>query len=249
QKLATPTNPGQRLNARVAQAFATPPASMRDVAELYGKLFNEAHKASRAAEENAKKTKSAAPKGLADPALEELRQVLYAADAPPTVPALRINEIEPFFDEPTREALSRLQMKVDQWHLESPDTPPHALVLRDTTAVREPRVFIRGNPKTKGDEVPRRFLEVLAGDRRRPFGQGSGRRELVRAITSPDNPLTARVLVNRVWLHHFGAGLVRTPSDFGLRSEPPSHPELLDYLAWRFMADGWSIKRLHRLIV
>src|SRR5207247_1426896 len=79
--------------------------------------------------------------------------------------------------------------------------------------------------------------------------QGSGRLELARAIASPENPLTARVIVNRIWLHHFGAGLVRTPSDFGLRSDPPTHPELLDWLARRFIADGWSFKKCHRLIL
>ena len=73
--------------------------------------------------------------------------------------------------------------------------------------------------------------------------------ELAERIAAPDNPLTARVIVNRVWLHHFGEGLVRTPSDFGMRSEPPTHPELLDYLASQFVKDGWSLKRLHRLIM
>jgi hypothetical protein len=97
--------------------------------------------------------------------------------------------------------------------------------------------------------VPRQFLEVLSGLNRQPFQNGSGRLELARAIASPDNPLTARVMVNRIWMHHFGVGLVKTPSDFGLRSEPPSHPELLDYLARRFIDDGWSIKNLHRLIM
>ncbi len=77
----------------------------------------------------------------------------------------------------------------------------------------------------------------------------SGRLELARAVADRDNPLTARVLVNRVWLEHFGQPLVATPSDFGLRSEPPSHPALLDYLAWQFMEHGWSIKWLHRQIV
>jgi hypothetical protein len=97
--------------------------------------------------------------------------------------------------------------------------------------------------------VPRQFLEVLAGEKRQPFQQGSGRLELARAIASKDNPLTARVLVNRLWLHHFGAGLVTTPSDFGVRSDPPSHPELLDYLARRFVDDGWSVKKMHRLML
>src|SRR5262249_26240202 len=90
---------------------------------------------------------------------------------------------------------------------------------------------------------------VLAGDKRQPFKKGSGRLEMAQAIVHKDNPLTARVLVNRLWLHHFGAGLVTTPSDFGLRSDPPSHPELLDYLAKHFVEEGWSIKKRHRLIL
>jgi hypothetical protein len=118
------------------------------------------------------------------------------------------------------------------------------MALRDAERPYHPRVFIRGNPSNPGPEVPRQFLEVLAGERRKPFEHGSGRLELARAIANRDNPLTARVLVNRVWLRLFGSGLVRTPSDFGLRSEPPSHPELLDYLAARFMQEGWSVKRL-----
>jgi hypothetical protein len=90
---------------------------------------------------------------------------------------------------------------------------------------------------------------VIAGPDRKPFSSGSGRLELANAIASTENPLTARVIVNRVWTWHFGRGLVTTTSDFGMRSDPPSHPELLDWLAARFVADGWSIKKLHRLIV
>jgi hypothetical protein len=91
-------------------------------------------------------------------------------------------------------------------------------------------------------------VEVL-DPQRQPFRQGSGRVELARAIVDPANPLTARVIVNRVWMHHFGQGLVDTPGDFGLRSNPPSHPELLDYLAATFMERGWSLKDLHRRIM
>ena len=90
---------------------------------------------------------------------------------------------------------------------------------------------------------------MLAGENRQPFGSGSGRLDLARAIASRDNPLTARVIVNRVWLHYFENPLVRTPSDFGLRSEPPSHPELLDYLATELAANGGHLKPLHRQIV
>jgi hypothetical protein len=147
-----------------------------------------------------------------------------------------------------RDELTALQKKVDAWQATSPSAPPRAMVLVDAQPMT-PHVFVRGNPSNPGPVVPRQFLNVLSNGRRQPFKEGSGRLELARAIASKDNPLTARVLVNRLWLHHFGAGLVNTASDFGLRSELPSHPELLDYLAWRFMEDGWSIKKMHRLIM
>ena len=107
----------------------------------------------------------------------------------------------------------------------------------------------RGNPAIKGREVPRQFLSAVAGPARQPFQHGSGRLELARAIASRDNPLTARVYVNRVWLHHFGEGLVGTPGDFGVRTEAPLHRDLLDYLAASFLENGWSTKKLHRLIL
>ena len=126
---------------------------------------------------------------------------------------------------------------------------PRAMVMHDAPKPVDPHVFLRGNPGRPGKPVPRRFLKVLSGAQRKPFQKGSGRLELAQAIVDPRNPLTARVLVNRVWHWHFGAGLVTTPSDFGLRSDPPSHPELLDDLARSFIDSGWSIKSLHRRIM
>jgi hypothetical protein len=123
------------------------------------------------------------------------------------------------------------------------------MVLLDAPQPLNPRVLVRGNPGRPGKPVPRQFLRIVAGDERKPFAHGSGRLELAQAIVRSDNPLTARVMVNRVWMHHFGEGLVPTSSDFGVRSQPPSHPELLDWLASNLMEEGWSIKKLHRLIV
>ena len=110
-------------------------------------------------------------------------------------------------------------------------------------------VFLRGNPETKGEIVPRRFLRVLSEGEPKPFTQGTGRLELAESIVSPDNPLTARVIVNRVWSMFFGRGLVTTPSNFGLLGTKPSHPALLDDLAVRFMENGWSMKRIIREMV
>lgn len=111
------------------------------------------------------------------------------------------------------------------------------------------RIQQRGEPEKLGDEVPRRFLEILGGDVLPMNSSGSGRLELANWLTRPTNPLTARVFVNRVWQWHFGQGLVPTSSDFGTRGEAPSHPELLDWLTSQFVASGWKVKALHRLIL
>tara|TARA_R110002072_G_scaffold145460_1_gene291947 strand:+ start:94334 stop:97048 length:2715 start_codon:yes stop_codon:yes gene_type:complete len=109
---------------------------------------------------------------------------------------------------------------------------------------------IRGEPKKPGEVVPRGFVELLGGQSLSDDeAKQSGRRQLADWLTDRRNPLTARVMVNRIWQFHFGSGLVPTPSDFGHRGQPPSHPELLDWLATRFLKDGWSIKSMHRLIM
>ncbi len=124
---------------------------------------------------------------------------------------------------------------------------PFAHSLKDGKPI-DLAVHRRGNHKDLGDVVPRGFLEVLSREGDRRFTTGSGRLELARAIASPENPLTARVFVNRVWQQMFGRGLVGTPSNFGLLGERPTHPELLDHLAARFIASGWSVKTLIREI-
>ncbi len=111
------------------------------------------------------------------------------------------------------------------------------------------RVHLRGNTQTLGDEVPRHFLTVLDGDKLMAADGHSGRLELAQWLTRPDHVLTGRVEVNRLWQEHFGAGLSRTPENFGLLGERPSHPELLDWLACTFVEKGWSIKQMHRLIM
>jgi hypothetical protein len=111
------------------------------------------------------------------------------------------------------------------------------------------RVHKKGDPKLLGDEVPRGWLRVLGGQRIPPAEKGSGRLELAQWLTDANNPLFARVMVNRIWQGHFGQGIVATPNDFGARGEKPTHPELLDFLARRFAEGGWSVKAMHRLIV
>ncbi len=229
------------LNVLVAQEFATnPPASLKEVADRYGTLFMEVDKRWQES-----LTNQPSP-ALSDPAQEQLRQVLYAADAPANLP---VAEFDRLYDVPTSQKLRALQRKIQELDGTHPGAPPRAMALVDRPKPHNTRVFLRGSSDQPGPEAPRQFLEVLSGPQRRPFEKGSGRLELAEAIADPRNPLTARVLVNRVWLQHFGAGLVHTPSDFGLRSEPPTHPQLLDYLAARFVQEGWSIKKLQRLIM
>jgi hypothetical protein len=230
------------LNSLVVRAVAgEPPTSLKDVAERYGKLLGDVDKRWQERLQS-----DASSQALPDGEEEALRQVLYGKDSPGNLPAELIRQLFSVTVTMQLEPLGAELARLDASH---PGAPARAMALVDSPQPKNSRVFIRGNPNRLGEEVPRQFLAILAGDKRKPFTHGSGRLELARAIASRENPLTARVMVNRVWLRHFGAGLVTTPDDFGLRSDPPSHPELLDYLAWRFMQDDWSLKKLHRLVM
>lgn len=111
------------------------------------------------------------------------------------------------------------------------------------------KLQLRGDPKRLGDEVPRHFPAILGGNELPQDAATSGRLQLAKWITDPKNPLTARVMVNRIWQFHFGRGIVQTPNDFGARGQAPTHPELLDFLAYRFVESGWSVKAMHKLIL
>ncbi len=185
---------------------------------------------------------------------------------------------EQFYETRVCETLWKLQGEVDRWIIQNKTAPNFATVLADRSAIREPHIFRRGNPLMIAERVPRQFLSVLcepstpssntttqsnaaAANRmvstqgrsqrleRTPFQQGSGRKELAEAIADPRNPLTARVWVNRLWQRLFGQGLVSTPSDFGLRANAPSHPELLDHLAIELVEHEYSTKHIIRQIV
>ena len=163
--------------------------------------------------------------------------------------ANRQSQLEGKFAREDKNTLRDLRTKVDKYIADSPSAPDRALVLHDRKPPAPSVIFVRGNPSNRGDKVEPRFLSAIAGDEAAPFATGSGRLEMAKAIIAADNPLTARVIVNRVWAWHFGEGLVTTPSDFGHQGEPPSHPALLDWLATWFMDNGWSLKKLHRLIL
>lgn len=238
------------LNPRVREAFAgSAPASMSEVIERYVRLLQRAESGWTNLIAARHASGAAPPAGLPDPADEQLRAFLYGPEAPPDVPGtMDWGFISLLPDRASQGIFQSLITSLEQWMMHGPGAPPRAMVLGEAVTPYEPRIFLRGNPNRPGPQVPRRFFGAFSGGRA-PFQHGSGRLELAEAIVDPANPLTARVLVNRVWAHHFGAGLVATPSDFGTRSDPPSNPGLLDYLAEGLIRHGWSLKWLHREIL
>lgn len=221
------------LHPKVVEAFTqAPPQTMLDVADTYGALIATALKTN--------------DQGIVD--------LVFGKSSP--VPPRDRDEIREdlhrFLNEKqlvNRSDGEKAGKLLGEVHVtDATGTVDRAMTVKTKPRLDTPHVFIRGDMKQPGDAVPRRFLQVLSSVDDRHY-KDDGRLQLAQAIASPKNPLTARVLVNRVWQHHFGTGLVPTPDDFGVRSEGPSHPELLDHLALWFMAHGWSIKELHRYIL
>jgi hypothetical protein len=162
--------------------------------------------------------------------------------------ALPDKDSEKLFTKAAQAKMAVLKEELAQIKKSGPPEPPFACGVAEGQIIDQP-VFIRGNPEAKGEIVPKRFPLVLVGDGQPPITHGSGRLELANWLAEPGNPLPARVMVNRIWQWHMGEGLVRTPSNFGMAGERPTHPELLDYLAHQFVAQGWSVKAMHRLIM
>jgi hypothetical protein len=182
---------------------------------------------------------------FADPEEERWRAVMRGPQSPVDVP---VEEFELIFTEGDSNNTRSIHVRYGAMLAQAAydGAAPRAMAVEDVPDAKPVHVFLRGNPNNPGPLAPPHFLSCLGGGE---FSEDSARLDLARSIADPGNPLTARVMVNRLWMHHFGWGLVRTPSDFGMRGEPPTHPELLDFLAVRFMQSGWSIKNLHRMIV
>jgi hypothetical protein len=180
-----------------------------------------------------------------DPKKRTTAQKKLAADAEPLLRVTWDDVLEALT--PTdRERRAGLRARIHELELQSPPPPAEAWAVEDSTPVPPTHVLKRGDPHRKGAAVAPAFPQLFAV----PAEAGAADRlALARWLTRPDHPLTARVMVNRLWQHHFGRGLVATPNDFGVRGEAPTHPELLDWLACEFVAHGWSVKHMQRLIL
>ncbi len=218
-----------RSNAVVAAAFKAAPApqSLSDVAAVYAQVFLE----------------NSGEETLADKPRESIRALIRGSRSPMGVGADRI---EGYFTRTDRTKMTKLDNEIKKLDIESPGAPHRAMVMLDKPNPADQRVMIRGNPGRLGDPAPRAYLEFFGGEK---FSGGSGRLELARKVASRDNPLTARVIVNRVWMQHFGKPLVSQPSDFGVQTPRPAQADVLDYLAAMFMKEGWSLKKLHHRIL
>lgn len=216
-------------NAEVAGAFKNKPApkSFGDVALTYAEVFLRHFDA----------------QPLPEPQKESIRKLMQSGQSPMSV---NMEGIENFFTRKDREHMTKFENEIKALELKSPGAPLRAMAMVDKPRPNDVRVMIRGNPARQGEPAPRAYLSFFGGQQ---FTQGSGRLELARLIASRDNPLTARVIVNRVWTQHFGRPLVSQPSDFGVQTPKPEQAELLDFLAATFMDEGWSLKKLHRRIL
>ncbi len=224
-------------NALVVEAFeeGAPIRSMADVAQRYAEVLEEVDRRWRRAGDGA----------LEDEAAREIHRAMVSPGGPGDI---TLHQSEDFYTLGESTKARELFAKIERVFLSAGAVAPRPMSMVDRGEIVEQRVFVRGDARNLGKRVPRAvpgLLRGLAGE----ITEGSGRRELAQMMVHPENPLTARVIANRVWGWHFGRGLVDTPSDFGVQGSEPSHPELLDYLAAWLRENEWSLKKLHRLIL
>jgi len=243
-----------RWNPRVLDAVTKKkPVSLLEVADAYGELFANVHQQWLAALTGTSLEAKSGSKVIPDEDVKhldvnssinrQLRRHLFS----PNSPTAMTDEIaSTMLNRPIWDNLNSRKGAIHNLHLTSPGSPPRGMTLQEDLQPGEFQIFRRGNPIDRGKPIQPRFLTVLSKPDALPFSAGKRRLGLARAIVDPANPLTRRVIVNWVWQHHFGQGLVRTPDDFGTRGQPPTHPELLDSLATQFLEDSWSLKKLHR---
>ena len=235
------TESGEFLNPFVREAFtSSPPASREAMARLYGRVLSDALDKWKQAGGNASARSKQPP---------EVRQLLWYFSDGNSPGKIEKGDLDRYMTDEEKGTRSSLKSDVDFVRETKPTSFRRAMVMYDRSSPSDAHVFIRGSSGRPGKKVPRQSPLLVAASNRKPVEAGSGRLELANDIASPRNPLTARVIANRVWMHHFGRPLVDTPSDFGIRCEEPLHRPLLDYLAVRLMQSGWSIKSLHREIL
>lgn len=236
----SPKQPNVELLNAIVEAN---PKTMRDVAKVYIDFFARADEAWK---QLLASSGDSPPKGLGDPTLEAFRKMLYEPGMPP---ARAENKVRDAFGNNDRKR-SDLVKKLQDAKFHHPGAPIRAMSVIDSDNIGDSPVFVRGEPdQATKEKVARRYVSILAGENPEPFRKGSGRLEWAEAIVDPSNPLTARVMVNRVWQYHFGKGLVTSTGDFGLQTPEPVQAKLLDWLAASFIEDGWSLKKLHRRIL
>ncbi|MSU57082.1 MAG: DUF1549 domain-containing protein [Pedosphaera sp.] len=232
-------NAASSFNPLVLEALAKSALTNKAaVARAYGNLLHDIY-------EESKKPAAGSPGLSADQ--RELLELVTGRESPIWFP---LRDTPNHMSRVEKDRYGGLVSNLDKLAANATNAPAaRAMVVADLSELYEPHIFKRGNPSRLGDAVPRAFLTVLSGGQPVPFAHGSGRLELARAISSTANPLTARVFVNRVWMHHFGEPLANSTTDFGARNEPPANIALLDWLAAEFIRSGWSVKHLHHVMV
>ncbi|MCA8992587.1 MAG: PSD1 domain-containing protein [Planctomycetaceae bacterium] len=245
QKAADTPDHNQRV---VAALQAANPENVVATVKVFGKVFEDVQTEwDQRLREQRQLRPNEPVSGFEDEASENIRLAILGPGSLTDIPG---GERSVLFERDHGNKVRELRSKVQQWLVTADNAPARAMVLVDKPQPVEPVVFVRGDARRRGDRVDRRGPQILAPSPEAKFNNGSGRLELANLIASPDNPLTARVIVNRVWLYFFDQGIVSTPSDFGTRSTTPTHPELLNHLSYRFIHEmNWSLKSLHREIL